>query len=65
MVMAGWKLNLPVLSHMARTRVPSAVMQDAMVDISGQESTRVTDEMLEQADLVVTVYGHAVRCKNF
>jgi len=36
-----------------------AVMQDAMVDISGQESTRVTDEMLEQADLVVTVCGHA------
>ncbi|NIA02740.1 MAG: arsenate reductase (thioredoxin) [Planctomycetia bacterium] len=36
-----------------------AVMQDAMVDISDQESTRVTDEMLEQADLVVTVCGHA------
>lgn len=36
-----------------------AVMQDAMVDISGQESTTVTDEMLEQADLVVTVCGHA------
>ena len=36
-----------------------AVMQDAMVDISAQESTTVTDEMLEQADLVVTVCGHA------
>lgn len=36
-----------------------AVMQDAMVDISAQESTTVTDEMLEQADLVVSVCGHA------
>jgi len=36
-----------------------AVMQDAMLDISAQESTTVTDEMLEQADLVVTVCGHA------
>ena len=36
-----------------------AVMQEAGVDISGQESTRVADDMLEQADLVVTVCGHA------
>jgi arsenate reductase len=36
-----------------------AVMQEASVDISGQESTRVTDGMLEQTDLVVTVCGHA------
>ena len=36
-----------------------AVMQDAMLDISAQESTTVTDEMLEQADLVVSVCGHA------
>lgn len=36
-----------------------AVMQEAGVDISGQESTRVTDDMLEQTDLVVTVCGHA------
>ena len=36
-----------------------AVMQEAGLDISGQESTRVTDEMLERADLVVTVCGHA------
>ena len=35
------------------------VMQEAGVDISGQESTRVTDDMLEQTDLVVTVCGHA------
>ena len=36
-----------------------AIMQEAGVDISGQESTRLTDEMLQQADLVVTVCGHA------
>jgi arsenate reductase (thioredoxin) len=36
-----------------------AVMREAGVDISRQESTRVTPEMLEQADLVVTVCGHA------
>lgn len=36
-----------------------AVMKEAGVDISGQESTKVTDQMLEEADLVVTVCGHA------
>jgi len=35
------------------------VMQEAGVDISGQESTRVTDDMLEQTDLVISVCGHA------
>ena len=30
-----------------------------MLEISAQESTTVTDEMLEQADLVVSVCGHA------
>ena len=35
------------------------VMQEVGIDISQQESTRVTDAMLEQADLVVTVCGHA------
>ena len=35
------------------------VMAEAGIDISGQESTGLTDEMLEWADLVVTVCGHA------
>jgi arsenate reductase (thioredoxin) len=35
------------------------VMQEAHVDISGQESTQVTDAMLRAADIVVTVCGHA------
>jgi len=36
-----------------------AVMQEAGVDIAMQESSKVTEAMLEQADLVVTVCGHA------
>lgn len=36
-----------------------AVMQQVGVDISGQESTIVDDRMLQQADIVVTVCGHA------
>lgn len=36
-----------------------AVMAEAGVDISGQESTIVTPRMLAAADLVVTVCGHA------
>ena len=35
------------------------VMQEAGVDISGQESTRLTEEMLAQTDYLVTVCGHA------
>lgn len=35
------------------------VMAEAGVDITGQESTRLTDAMLAWADLVVTVCGHA------
>lgn len=36
-----------------------AVMQEAGVDISNQESTKLTDEMLAAADYLVTVCGHA------
>ena len=36
-----------------------AVMADAGLDISNQESTRLTDEMLSRIDLVVSVCGHA------
>jgi len=36
-----------------------AVMQEAGIDISAQESTRVDDAMLKAADRVVTVCGHA------
>ena len=36
-----------------------AVMQQAGIDISQQQSTRVTEDMLKSADLIVTVCGHA------
>ncbi|HEB99971.1 MAG TPA: arsenate reductase ArsC [Thiotrichales bacterium] len=36
-----------------------AVMTEAGVDISGQQSSRLTDAQLQWADLVVTVCGHA------
>lgn len=36
-----------------------AVMQEAGVDISAQESTIVSRAMLDRADVVVTVCGHA------
>ena len=39
--------------------VVAEVMKEAGVDISGQESTVVTDQMLQGADIVVTVCGHA------
>ncbi len=35
------------------------VMKEAGLDISRQESTKVTDDMIQMADLVVTVCGHA------
>lgn len=45
----------------AHGRNPRAidVMREAGIDISGQQSTRVTDAMLTAADIVVTVCGHA------
>jgi arsenate reductase len=45
----------------AHGKNPRAIraMAEAGVDISGQDSTRVTDDMIRRADLVVTVCGHA------
>jgi arsenate reductase (thioredoxin) len=36
-----------------------AVMDEVGIDISGQESTVVTDEMVKNADTIITVCGHA------
>ena len=36
-----------------------AVMREVSIDISGQESTIVTNEMIGDANVVVTVCGHA------
>jgi arsenate reductase (thioredoxin) len=35
------------------------VMREAGVDISGQESTKLTDELLASTDYLITVCGHA------
>jgi arsenate reductase len=45
----------------AHSKNPRAIaaMQESGIDISGQESTIVNDEMLWRADIVVTVCGHA------
>ena len=56
---AGWNIESAGIETHGKNPRAIAVMAEADVDISGQESTRVTDEMLEQADLVVTVCGHA------
>lgn len=36
-----------------------AVMAEVGIDISGQESTKLTEQMLRDADVLVTVCGHA------
>lgn len=36
-----------------------AVMDEAGIDISGQESTIINDEMVQSANVIVTVCGHA------
>jgi arsenate reductase len=58
---AGNNFGIQSAGIEAQGKNPRAIhiMQEAGIDISGQESTRVTPAMLEQADLVVTVCGHA------
>ena len=36
-----------------------AIMKEVGIDISNQESTKIDEQMLQNADLVVTVCGHA------
>lgn len=55
----GWTIQSAGIEAHGKNPRAIAVMAEAGVDISGQESTRVTDAMLEDADLVVTVCGHA------
>lgn len=45
-------------AHGKNPRAIAAMAEDG-VDIAYQESTRLTDEMLNWADLVITVCGHA------
>ena len=58
---AGDRLELHSAGIEAHGQNPRAVavMAEAGIDISGQESTQVTDTMIDAADVVVTVCGHA------
>lgn len=56
---ADWTIQSAGIEAHGKNPRAIAAMAEAGVDISGQESTRVTDAMLEAADLVVTVCGHA------
>jgi arsenate reductase len=59
--LAGNRLEVKsagIEAHGKNTRA-IAVMSEAGIDISGRDSTVLTNEMLEWADLVVTVCGHA------
>lgn len=56
---ADWNIESAGIETHGKNPRAIAVMAEANVDISGQESTRVTDDMLEQADILVTVCGHA------
>lgn len=56
---ADWTIQSAGIEAHGKNPRAIAVMAEAGVDISGQESTRVTDAMLDDADLVVTVCGHA------
>ena len=51
-------LSAGIESHGKNPRA-IAVMQEAGVDVSHQESTMLTDEMWASADYVITVCGHA------
>ncbi|MFQ5756631.1 MAG: arsenate reductase (thioredoxin) [Acidiferrobacterales bacterium] len=59
--LAGERIDARSAGIEAHGKNPRAigVMQEAGVDISGQTSTRLTPDMLEWADKVVTVCGHA------
>ena len=56
---AGWSIESAGIEAHGKNPRAIAVMQEAGVDISSQDSTRVTDAMFARADLVVTVCGHA------
>ncbi|HFQ13428.1 MAG TPA: arsenate reductase (thioredoxin) [Gammaproteobacteria bacterium] len=56
---AGWRIESAGIEAHGKNPRAIAVMQEAGVDISGQESTVLDDGMLERADYVITVCGNA------
>ncbi len=59
--MAGDRVEVQSAGIEAHGKNPQAikVMDEVGIDIRGQESTAITEEMLNVADLVITVCGHA------
>jgi arsenate reductase len=59
--MGGNNVEVQSAGIQAHGKNPRAIaaMAESGIDISGQESTIVSDVMLELADVVVTVCGHA------
>lgn len=57
----GGKVSVKSAGIVAHGKNPRAItiMAEDGIDISGQESTPLTDEMLQWADWVITVCGHA------
>jgi len=60
-IMAGDKFNIESAGIESHGKNPRAItiMQEKGIDISQQESTKLTDEMLNRTDYIVTVCGHA------
>jgi arsenate reductase (thioredoxin) len=59
--LAGQRAEILSAGIEAHGKNPRAIaaMAEVGIDISAQESTRLSDEMLAHTDLVVTVCGHA------
>lgn len=55
----GWQVQSAGIESHGKNPRAITVMQEAGVDISAQESTQLTPEILAWADYVVTVCGHA------
>ena len=56
---SSWEVQSAGIEAHGKNPRAIAVMAEAGVDISGQESTKLTDDMITQADVVVTVCGNA------
>ncbi len=56
---SGWRVESAGIEAHGKNPRAIAVMAEAGVDISTQESTRVNADMIAAADVVVTVCGHA------
>jgi len=56
---SGWHIESAGIEVHGKNPRAITVMQEVGVDISGQESTQLTVAMLQRADYLVTVCGHA------